>query len=204
MLKIHTVLKHPIIIIMFLLMGVFVVQLVYNLSRGYILLAPLNVKELIAKKVFQSKLKPISIDYPERWAAFDLPQGDGRDKEAIAIISPVGRNYPYVQISYQNIQNDSLEAVAAWGEQRITNPVKDITRTFYETDSLENIEVDDQKTLVRKYHYLDYASKRIECIHIYLLQDRDGYTVEMCVNEENDSPELRGVLEEMIQSISLQ
>jgi hypothetical protein len=204
MFKLHTVLKRPIVVIMLLLMGVFVVQLVYNLSRGYVLLAPLDVNELTTKKVFQSKLKPISIDYPARWAAFDLPQGDGRDQEAIAVISPVSRNYPYIQIAYQEMQNDSLEAVEAWGEQRIMNPVRDITRTFYETDSLDNIEIDAQKALIRKYHYLDYASKRMNCIHTYLLHNQAGYIVEMCVNEENDSPELRGLWEEMIQSISLQ
>ena len=204
MLKSRIGFNQMIVMIILILMVTLIAQLGYNLSRGYVLLAPSNIKEFSTLKTFQSELKPISIDYPENWrAVFNLYQGDGRDKEAIAQIKPVGHNYPYLQIAYRRLETTSLETIADWGEERITNPIRNVPRILYKTDSLENLEVDDQQILVRQYHYIDYTSERINCIHTYLLDAQDSYIIEMCVNEESDSPELQILWLEMIKSISL-
>ncbi len=189
---------------MLFLIAMFVIQLCSNLSRGYIFIPPLHLDQEATLKRFQSTIKLIAIEYPENFrAAFDLPQGDGLDTEAIADISIVGYQYPYIQIAYRDIQTASLDDVIIWGEQRITNPLKGSPPTAYETDSLEIIEINDKEAVLRNYHYVNYASDRINCIHVYLLDNRDGYVVEMCIDDERDSAEIRAVWGKMIATISL-
>ncbi len=188
-------------ILMFLTL---VIRLVINMSQGGFLLAPHFLDETVDWTIFQSNIKPISIEYPENWRASNLPQGDARDAEAIAFIRPIHfSTYPYVQIAYRDMTTPSLEDVANWGESRIGSSERNYTTDDYATTSLEKIEIGGREALLRKYNYLDYASKRANCFHIYLLKGVDAYTVEMCIDQGDNSPELQSVLERMIESISL-
>ncbi len=202
--QIRVTLKYLGMVLFILMFLTLVIRMVINISQGGGLLAPYFLDESADWAIFQSNIKPISIEYPENWRADNLPQGQARDSEAIAYIRPVHlSSYPYMQIAYKQMSDPSLEAVANWGESRIGSSERNYTTNDYETASLEKIEIDKREALLRKYNYLDDLSNRIKCFHIYLLHGIEAYTIEMCVDQDNDSPELQSVLERMIKSISL-
>nr|CAP48669.1 putative integron gene cassette protein [uncultured bacterium] len=177
-------------------------RMVVNVSQGGTIFGPYFLDESAEWEIFQSNIKPISIVYPANWRASNLPQGQGRDGEAITYIRPLHvSSYPYIQIASTELSTVSLKTVADWGESRIGAPGRASVQD-YAPSSLDRVQVGDTEALIREYHYLNHSEKRVDCYHIYLLDGLDAYVVEMCIDEENDSSELQVVFEEMIESIS--
>jgi hypothetical protein len=120
--------------------------------------------------------------------------------EVIANSRSLGHDYPYWEIAYREMILSSLEEVADWGESRIKP-----SGPTYKTLSLEEIQINSHPALLRHYNYQDWRSKIIDCYHVYLLNDKDAYTIQMCsVEGKIDSTQLQSVWREMINSISLQ
>jgi hypothetical protein len=183
------------VIIVFMVV-IFLAQLIYNLSQGYVLVPPPKVAEPLVWQTFHSQIKPISVNHPQDWLADDLFQGNHGDTEVIAYIDPISFNYPYLTIAFREMVNASLEEVASWGESRITH-------TPHTTTSLEKIDISGQSALLRKYSYRDWLENRINCSHVYLLNHNNAYTVELCVDEDQDSAQMQAVFDQIIQSISV-
>ena len=190
-----TELKQFRITVSVLLAFICLAQLIFNISKGYILIPPLEFDEnTFAWKTFESEIKPVSIDYPDNWATFNTTHGNRGDTQVIAYLSPLGYDYPYVTIAYREMAEATLEEVASWGKSRITG---DTYNLFF----LEETDIQGRNALKRKYSF--GSEQKISCYHVYLLNDRDAYTVEMCVDEMNNSEQLQSVFEQMVQSIVL-
>ena len=191
-------LKRLRIVITGLFLLVCLIQLIFNINKGYLLIPPPNLDEPLTWQTFQSQIQPITIDHPDDWMAADLFQGNHGDKEVIAYIDPTSFDYPYVTIAYREMDNATLKEVASWGKSRIKT-----TAPSFASDPLIAIDIQGQDALQRAYSYKDWRDVKISCSHVYLLNRNDAYTVEMCVNEPNNSEQLQSVFEQMVQSIVL-
>jgi hypothetical protein len=148
---------------------------------------------------FQSTLKPISMVYPQDWEARDTPGGYHNDKEAIVMMQIMFHDYPFVRIRSQPMPEATLTDVAAWGEKRILDGL--FRESTYKTAPLEPIELNGHPALRRSFEYKLFDT--ITCQQIYLLDDEDAYTIELCIDLASDSPEVPQLFTEMIESIKL-
>jgi hypothetical protein len=174
---------------------------VSNLSKGYVIIPPFKLDSPLILETFHSDVKDFNISYPNGWKARDLPQGNHGDKEVIASIRAPRYDYPYITIAYRTVSEPLLEKVAVWGKSRIKAEA-------YAFSEFDEISINGKPALLRGYSYTsDFlpiigSPQRVDCQHIYLLDDNDAYTIKMCINEKNSSEQLKSTFEVMIQSIS--
>ncbi len=183
-------LKNSKIVLAICVLSVCSCQLVNIFTESY------RLDEPVIWETFQSKIKSISIIYPQGWSTQDLFQGNHGDKEVIAYMHPLWYEYPYVTMAYREMPQPSLDDVAAWGESRITTPT-------YVSKSLKKIDIQGQEALLRDYFYDNQPRNNFYCYHVYLSNDNDAYIIKMCVDEKNESDQVKSIFESMIQSIVL-
>lgn len=166
-------------ILVLFLAGAFVFSIVQSVVKPA--LNPFGVGLPSPMVQYISEYGHFSIDRPERWNAFDTPQGNRGDQDVIAFISS-GPSSASVFVAVKNFPDGTIEQVAEWGETRAS------MEPGYTLIALEPFQISHYEGLVRKYTRsvdipllglkTDYFEDR------YVLQDGRGFIISFRASQE--------------------
>lgn len=149
-------------------------------------------------KKWENQTGKFSIDYPENWLAYELPQGNHGDKEVVAMIEPRGNYLPQLFVSQKFFSAPRIADVASWGEMR------NQSRGDCTTIKLEDISTPNITGQVREYILMmdsSLGTAKWHCLDLYTLNNQLGYQFSFCVNEK-DWAKMSPVFQQMIQSVA--
>ena len=196
-LKLRTILKDWRVSISLVLLLGFFIQLGINVSQGYGLLPRFKPERYSDLQTFHSTVTSFAIDYPPQWLAQDLRHGNHGDMEVIAHITTPSLNAPIVEIAYTQMPQSRLSDVAVWGRGRL--------RVASDPDwialPVEEVLINGQPAFMSTFHRKD--DPETLCYQTYILEQSNAFVVQMCMNQNNGSPELKDLYKQMIQSIKL-
>lgn len=138
-------------------------------------------------KEFEAEYYPFSIQYPEKWIARELPQGNHGDPNVIFGIGVPGRGAStYVHLAHTDTPTGDLEYVAEWGIARKSQSEYWSGYTFINSRTLNSTRLNG---ISHEYLYTSegpfYGHETIRCLDWYICKNQDGYALSFCANQEH-------------------
>lgn len=175
-----------------------VISLFVNLGRA---LSPNNGLGLdipMAMEIFSANQAQFSIKYPEGWNAIEKPNGNGGDKEIVAVIYPRGRLFPQVFIARHQFDNSNMDEVISWGTLRA------MKKKGYSSISLSPLATVKFNGFSHEYTWISrtiFGTDTIHCQDWYVVDGKLGYSLSLCA-ENKDWSSTGKLFLDMIESFS--